>query len=305
MKKQNAVIILIVTIILTAIGCSTPKINEPNTPISEERDTVLNITTTNKSLYYMVKDIIGDKHNVDYMFKDEKSLWSFVYSDDSLNNIAKKDLFIYMGSNYEPWVPAFNDNIKKSKVGMINASRGVKILNLTKSKTYGNKEIKENPYYVMSIDNYKIALLNIKNAVQDKDPKNRQFYEQNFNNKIKILDEKADKLKSLVDELKEFYVALPNDNSDYLIEYLGLKSIKLNDVLKNEEEVKKFDDKVKDKKGKMLFLYTEDAEKELYEPLILKYSMKPLKAQGINGDMEYGYLLDELIKNLQNIINIK
>lgn len=305
MKKQNAVIILIVTIILTAIGCSTPKINEPNTPISEERDTVLNITTTNKSLYYMVKDIIGDKHNVDYMFKDEKSLWSFVYSDDSLNNIAKKDLFIYMGSNYEPWVPAFNDNIKKSKVGMINASRGVKILNLTKSKTYGNKEIKENPYYVMSIDNYKIALLNIKNAVQDKDPKNRQFYEQNFNNKIKILDEKADKLKSLADELKEFYVALPNDNSDYLIEYLGLKSIKLNDVLKNEEEVKKFDDKVKDKKGKMLFLYTEDAEKELYEPLILKYSMKPLKTQGINGDMEYGYLLDELIKNLQNIINIK
>lgn len=305
MKKLNAVTILLVIIILTAVGCNTPKLNEPNTPIPEERDTVLNITTTNKSLYYMVKDIIGDKHNVDYMFKDEKSLWSFVYSDDSLNNIAKKDLFIYAGSNYEPWIASFNDSIKKSKVGMINASRGVKILNLTKSRTYGNKEIKENPYYFMSIDNYKIALLNIKNAVQDKDPKNRQFYEQNFNNKIKLIDEKADKLKELSEELKEFYVALPNDNSDYLIEYLGLKPIKLNDVLKNEEEVKKFEDKIKDKKGKILFIYTEDAEKELYEPLILKYSMKPLKMQGTNGDIEYSYLLDELIKSLQNILNIK
>ncbi len=278
MKKQNAVIILLAIIILTASGCYKPVINEPNAVISEERDTVLNITTTNKLLYYMVKDIVLDKHQVDYMFKDEKSLWSFAYTDDS---------------------------IKKSKVGMINASRGVKPLNLTKSRTYGNKEIKENPYYFMSIDNYKIALLNIKNAVQDMDPKNRQFYEQNFNNKVKVIDEKAEELKRIGEELKEFYVALPNDNVDYLIDYLGLKSIKLNDVLKNPEEVKKFDDKVKDKKGKILFIYTEDSEKVPYEPLISTYSMKPLKIQGMGGDTEYAHLLDEIIKNLQNILNIK
>lgn len=305
MKKQNAVIILLAIIILTASGCKKSVINEPNAVISEERDTVLNITATNKLLYYMVKDIVLDKHQVEYMFKDEKSIWSFAYTDDSLNNIAKKDLFIYMGSNYEPWMNSFNDSIKKGKVGMINASRGVKLLNFTKSKTYGNKEIKENPYYFMSIDNYKIALLNIKNAVQDKDPKNRQFYEQNFNNKVKLIDGKAEELKRLGEELKEFYVAVPDDNLDYLIDYLGLKSIKLNDALKNPEEVKKFDDKVKDKKGKILFIYTEDSEKVLYEPLISTYSMKPLKIQVMDRDMEYGDLLDEIIKNLQNILNIK
>ncbi|WP_040210667.1 metal ABC transporter substrate-binding protein [Clostridium polynesiense] len=295
MKRYILVIAMIFVIVLTASACSSNEINEPSAKAPAERDVVLNITTTNKLLYYMVKDIVGDKHYVDYMFKNEKEIWDFKYTEDSLNNIAKKDLFIYIGGNYEPWMVSFTDTIKKSKVGIINASRGVKLLNLSKSRNYNNREIKENPYYWMSIDNYKIALLNIKNAVQDKDPKNRQFYEQNFSNKIKSIEEKEVKLKKLSSTFKESYIGLHDDYTEYLIEYLGLKSIKLQDLFKNEEEIKKFDESMKDKKGKAIFFYVEDSNKEFYEPLIEKYSMKAIKVQGIVGSKEYSEMLSDLL----------
>lgn len=54
-----------------------------------------------------------------------------------------------------------------------------------KEVKFENKVLKDNPYYFLNLNNYKIVLSNTKNAIQDKDPSNRDFYEKKFFKYIK------------------------------------------------------------------------------------------------------------------------
>ena len=45
------------------------------------------------------------------------------------------------------------------------------------------------------LEEYKIALYNVKAAIQDKDPKNRDLYEDNYNKLIELLDKTIDEVK--------------------------------------------------------------------------------------------------------------
>ena len=159
-----------------------------NMDIKKNNEVNLNIMVTDKFLYFMTKDIVNDKHFVQYMFKNKEEEFNYIYSKDSLNNISKQDLFIYNGAGLEPWINEFLDKLNKSKVGVINISRGINLLSYNKQVKYKNLVLKNNPYYWLNIDNYKIALLNIKNSIQDKDPRNRDYYEKNFSNKLKELE---------------------------------------------------------------------------------------------------------------------
>jgi hypothetical protein len=98
------------------------------------------------------------------MFKSRVDELNFKFTNDSLDNISKNDLLIYMGGGFEPWINGFVDKLDKSNVTPINVSRGVKFISYDKPVKINDTEFKDNPYYLMNIDNYKIALMNIKNS---------------------------------------------------------------------------------------------------------------------------------------------
>lgn len=149
----------------------------------EDREKYLNIMTVNKPQYKMVKKIVQNKHNVQYMMTEETDINGFKYNKEIIENVSNMDLFIYSGTSFEPWANSFINELKKGSMGIINLSRGMRLLNYD-----GNEASKENPYYFEGIDSYKIALYNVKAAVQDRDPKNRDYYEENYNNAIKELN---------------------------------------------------------------------------------------------------------------------
>ncbi len=199
---------------------SSPLLANTENTRTEIRDKYLNIMTVNKPQYDMVKKIIKEKNNVEYMFTNEKDISEFKYSEDVLNNISNMDLFIYSGTSFEPWCVSFIDELKKGNLGIINLARGIRLLN------YDNDN-KENPYYFEGIEEYKIALYNVKSAIQDRDPQNRDYYEENYSEAIKEFDNNIkvyqDKIKSL-DEYK--FITLNND-FDYLTKSLNLNTIHL------------------------------------------------------------------------------
>ena len=79
-----------------------------------ERDIYLNIMTCNKPQYEMVKAIVGDKHNVEYMFKDEKASKEFLFNDETVINISNMDLFLYSGNDLEPWSSSLIDKLERA-----------------------------------------------------------------------------------------------------------------------------------------------------------------------------------------------
>jgi ABC-type Zn uptake system ZnuABC Zn-binding protein ZnuA len=283
-------------------GCNT-SINkvgeEPVAHSQEEKEVSLNIVTTDKVLYYMVKDIVKDRHHVDYMFAYEDRISSFKYSEDSINNISKKDLFFYWGSGVEPWINGFVDKLSKSKVGPINSSRGVKVVNY-------EKEAENNPYFWMNVDYYKIAMLNIKNAIQDKDTKVRDQYEQNFSNTIKEIDSYNKKYKELADKLKDYTFIVDGDELDYFTKYYGFRTLKLYNygLVLTPEDIKKnntVEDKIKESKN-VVFLYDKDEEIKANEALISKYSLKTINILLYKNDIKYMDILDLNLSELDYLV---
>jgi zinc/manganese transport system substrate-binding protein len=201
---------------------SSPLLANTENNKTESREKYLNIMTVNKPQYDMVKKIIKEKNNVEYMFTNQKDISEFKYSEDVLNNISNMDLFIYSGTSFEPWCSSFIDELKKGNLGIINLARGVRLL-----KYDHNSENKENPYYFEGIEEYKIALYNVKSAIQDRDPENRDYYEENYNKAIKEFDDDIKLYRDKIASLNEYkFITLSND-FDYLTKALNLNTIQL------------------------------------------------------------------------------
>lgn len=221
--------------------------------IDGEREKRLSIVTTNKMIYNMVKNLSGERHDVRYMMKKDEEQWSFNYTKDSVNSIGMRDIFVYMGAGYEPWMYDFAEELKRSNVSVVNASRGIRVINLTTPKKFKDKDIKENPYFWLSPDEYKNALLNVKNAIVEKDARNIEVYGKLFDENVKVIDKLTKELKEAIDKLEDKVFIVNTDELDYFTRYWGIKTLKINNMTKEERE-KNFL-KLKDKK--MVALYTD------------------------------------------------
>ncbi len=272
-----------------------------------KKDIDLSIMTTNKLVYDMVKNIVKNRHNVEYMFNSRDNELNFQFTDDSLNNISKKDLFIYLGADFEPWANSFINNLNKSNVGVINVSRGVNLISYNKIVKYKENVLKDNPYYLLNLDNYKIALMNIKNAVQDKDPKNRSIYEKNFAETLKNIENQQKDLKSIRDSLSDYTFIVMEDELSYFVKYNDFKVI---DVSKEQSSVdvnKKanIEAKLKDSKN-LILLYNDGSLTKSYEDLIKKYNINVAAIKLYNGEDKYEDVLTYNIESLKSLIqNIK
>lgn len=292
------------------MGCSSKEKQEPSVvnevvEMETKKDISLNIVTTDKLLYSMVKSIVKDSHSIEYVFKNRDALLSFKFSKDSLNNIGKKDLFIYMGADFEPWMNNFVDGLNKSKVGVINVSRGVKLISYSKVVKYKEIVLKDNPYYILNIDNYKIALMNIKNAIQDKDPKNRDVYEKNFSEQLKSLEAYQRDLKIVKDKLAEYTFITVEDELSYFIAYNDFKTIDLsknnnsNKILPEDNSIKlELESKFKDNK-RLIILYNNDSVLRNNEDIIKKYNIKTVNIRINSDEATYEAILKNNIENLK------
>jgi ABC-type Zn uptake system ZnuABC Zn-binding protein ZnuA len=276
--------------------------NDANANEKSEKDTVLNIETTDKLLYYMVKDLVNEKHLVDFMFSSRDEILKFNFSDDSTLNISKKDLFIYSGAGFEPWITNFQDKLSKSKVGIINGSRGIKLINYEKETKINDIVVKENPYYWLNVDNYKTCLSNIKNALQDKDSKNRDYYEDNFSKALKNIEPYEKKAKQIAEKMKEYTFVVDGDDIDYFNKYLGIKALKVyNYGVSSAEDLKiqeeKLEKELKDK-NKIIFLYDTEEKLKANESIINKYNMETVNIIIYKDDLKYLDILDTNLEKL-------
>ena len=219
-----------------------------------QRDIYLNIMTCNKIQYNLVREIAGDKHNVEFMFNNNEESKDFRYTEETISNISNMDLFIYSGNEYEPWSKDLIDHLKKGNLGIINISRGMKKLTIE-----SEEGTKENPYYWTGLDEYKVELHNIKNAIQDRDPKNRNIYEENYNSAVHNLEYKLGKIKENKESIDNYEFISLDSSLGYLYRTLGINPINISKDESLERVISQYD--VKNKK--ILILKDKDTDLDL------------------------------------------
>lgn len=264
----------------------------------------LNIVTTDKLLYNMVKSIVKDRHIVEYMFNNRETEVNFKFTEDSINNVSKKDLFFYVGAGFEPWIDTFVDKLNKNKVGVINVSRGIGLLSYNKVVKYNDTVLKDNPYYFTNVDNYIIALMNIRNAVQDKDPRSRDFYEKNFSEVLKNLQDYKQKLNLIDNQLSNYNFITVEDELNYFVKYNNLNLLDVgcgenNVITLNTSQQKNLEQK--SNSNNLIILYNDDSVIKNNEELIKKYNIPAVKIEVYNGDFSYEETLTNNIHTLEDI----
>lgn len=237
MKKLTYALVIFTSILFLGLTFSyNPLMANPTDEFDEEKDIYLNILTVNNEQYKMTKALVGNKHNVEYLFSNESDMESFKITDNVKDNILNMDLFIYNGLGYETWINDIIDSAKNSSLGIINMSRGIRSIT-----TELSDDNKENPYYLLGFNEYKIALYNIKTALQERDIQNRNYYEQNYNSIVEDLDEFLANSKEELKKYSDYYIITDSNKFDYLFRDLELqvRKIKNNDDIKdiaNENE---------------------------------------------------------------------
>ncbi len=281
MKKLTYTLVIFTSMLFLGLTFSyNPLMANPTDELDTEKETYLNILTVNKEIYKMVKDLVGDKHSVEYLFNNEKEIKEFKINENIINNVLNMDLFIYNGLGYEKWINEVLDASKNSSVGIINASRGIRTI--TKSLSEENEE---NPYYLLGFNEYKIALYNIKTSLQERDIKNRSYYEDNYNNLIKVLDEFLNESKEELKDYEDYTIFTNTDKFDYLFRDLGIEANKLKDNEDIEDDIL----------NNNIFIYDKDIEdlNELKNRMGNEYTYVGLSSEGDS------YVLT---KNVINII---
>lgn len=225
MKKLTYILVIFTSILFLGLTFSyNPLMANTTDELDEKKEIYLNILTVNKDIYDMTKLIVGEKHNVEYLFKNEKEMATFKVTGAVLNNINNKDLLLYNGLGYESWINDISNNIKGSDLGVINLSRGIRPLSYELLQSG-----QENPYYLLGFSEYKIALYNIKMAMQERDIENRSYYDENYNNIIKKIDEFLTNSKEEIKGYKDYTIVTNTDKFDYLFRDLGITITKVKD----------------------------------------------------------------------------
>lgn len=225
MKKLTYILVIFTSILFLGLTFSyNPLMANTTDELDEKKEIYLNILTVNKDIYDMTKLIVGEKHNVEYLFKNEEEMATFKVNGAVLNNINNKDLLLYNGLGYESWINDISNNIKGSDLGVINLSRGIRPLSYELLQSG-----QENPYYLLGFSEYKIALYNIKMAMQERDIENRSYYDENYNNVIKKIDEFLTNLKEEIKGYKDYTIVTNTDKFDYLFRDLGITITKVKD----------------------------------------------------------------------------
>lgn len=281
---------------------------------TQAKDVYLNIMTTDKMVYKMCSQIVNGEHNVMMMFDDAEDENNFKINNDTLNNVSKMDLFMYTGKGNETWIDKFIEKLKKGKVGIIDLSRGTKTINNSKTLLSDNKENKYNGYYWLSPDEYKISLYNVKNAIQERDIKNREIYEKNYESILLKISEKERELQKSADFFNGKKVILIGDNLEYLMQYLKIEYVKIPQDISDEEFKKKVDiicdnseknnkkltnaNNSKESDDKVIFILDKNQESD-----IIKKELNSLHKKVLNVNIDKNKDYVEYLEEVSNSIN--
>ena len=291
MKKLTAAMLIITAAFFLGIGGVSKTLMADTSENKNNRDVYLNIMTVNKPEYEMIKKLAGNKHNIEYMFKNLSDEKDYKYDNNTLKNISNMDLFFYSGAgNENSTITSMINELDKSSLGVVNLSRGIREL---KYKDDG-KDI-QNPYYYLGIPEYKIMLYNTKSALQEKDPANRDYYEENYNKLVKSIDELKSNFDKNTKGIDKYTFVLENRKLEYFFKGVGINFKVLPEKVSLEDYAKDNNLNIKD----IIFVKSEDSKYKV------KDDVKIISLDSFNDNKQFKKVINDNMKELESLINKK
>lgn len=274
MKKflLKASMVLLLPIML--IGCGS----EENK--SSKESGKVEVTASISPIKEFTELIGGDKIEVTSLVPDNAEPHDIDLKPRDFEKLTKSKLFIYNGLGMEDWLDEVKEQISEDKIKYVDTSENGNVI-----KTDG----KIDPHQWLSLKEAINQCNNIKLALSEVDPNNKDYYEENYekvkNDFEELYNEYLPKFQSL--EHKNFVTS--HEAFGYLCRDFGLKQQALNDLFgEGELTAKKIEDLVKycdNNDVNTIFSEEEDSQKEAQT-----------LANEINGEVKPLYTLETKVE---------
>lgn len=204
-------IVIITTICMVATQKETDNVNKNynnGEVIEDEKEKILNITTTSFSSYDFVKHIVGDKANVIYMLGPGVDAHSYEPSASDLVKIQNADIFIYIGGEMEKWTDKVlnSDVLDTDNTELIKVSDAVETIE--EHEIDGAEEEEEEvegafDEHIWTSPTNAIKMLQyLCEKISTLDEENREYYETNAKEYENEIVELRNKIREITDNKK-------------------------------------------------------------------------------------------------------
>lgn len=204
MKKLLISLIILITIVFGIVTIFSAK---PKTTL--ENNGKLNIIASIYPIYDLTKEVAGDKANVSMLLSPGVEIHDFEPTPQDIVYIQEANLFLYTGEELEPWAKTVISGID-NKENIKNISKNIGLIeNHEESSEHSEHEEHEKYDTHIWLDPQKSMQLveNIKDELCQKDPTNKEYYENNAKEYISKLEKLDSEIYELVSSSKNKEIA--------------------------------------------------------------------------------------------------
>jgi ABC-type Zn uptake system ZnuABC Zn-binding protein ZnuA len=193
----------------------------------------IRVVTTSSDLKYIAEQIGGDRVSVESLSTGDQDLHMVEPRPSMVMKLKKADMIIKIGLDLDMWADSLiaasrNKNIVYGAQGYVDASAGVPLLEVPKSKidgSMGDIHIFGNPHYSLDPGNARFIARNIEKSLAALSPGDAAYFEERANKFVNELNEKIVLWKSKLDGRKGLKVVTYHNSWIYFAKAFGLEII--------------------------------------------------------------------------------
>jgi len=316
-KTVFVILLLIFTLSITLLGCGTEE--------KGVNDTRIKVYTTLSPFNEFAAQIGGEYVTAKNILPPGVSPHYFEPTVQDMEQLMNSDLFLYNGIGLEHWIENVLENLKGKKTLTVDVSKG--IVAIEKKQVASGDHNSENnnatkdehehaidPHTWLSPKNAQIQAENIKNALVKLDPNHQDYYENNYQELVKKLQELDNKFQTELKETKRKDFFVSHAAFGYLARDYNLVQNSLTGIIPQDEptplELKDIVKKAKELNIHYLLLDPQDKTKvaeviakEINADIKNIYTVGSLTKEQIANKEDYFTLMEKNLEVLKQALN--
>jgi zinc/manganese transport system substrate-binding protein len=191
----------------------------------------VNVITSTTDLAAITRAVGGSRVKVESLAQPTQDLHRVEPRPSFVAKLSRADLVVRVGMDLDMWMDSLisaarNSNVRKGGAGYVDASAGLKALEVPTGKVDGSKgdiHIHGNPHYWLDPENGKLIARNILAGLKRVDPAGARTYQDNYADFVTRLDEKIARWEAQMQPLRGAKVVTYHTTWSYFNQRFSLK----------------------------------------------------------------------------------
>ncbi|MDF0727661.1 zinc ABC transporter substrate-binding protein [Cytobacillus sp. S13-E01] len=307
-------------LILTFLALSACSNNVNLNKNSQNKDT-RTIYTTIYPLQYFAERIGGGNINVELIIPSGSDAHTFEPTTKTMVSLAESDAFIYTGTGLEGFANSIIDAVKNEDVLIVNATNNVDIIKAKETENDAEEDSEEHeeetdrdPHFWLEPKRSISAALNIKNALVQLIPDQKEEIEKNFNSLKMDLEQVDSEFINMVNNAQNKNFLVSHSAYGYWEDSYGLKQIGISGLSPSDEPSQKqlidLINLVKENNITYIFFeensttkIAETVQRETGTKILTLYNLESISDQNRSNNEDYISLMKKNIQALKQGLN--